>query len=781
MKHFFITVLLLSSCLLNGQEYQIQGSVKNQEGKPLEFVNIFLSQDTSIITGTLTDEEGKFILTAKEGAYTLKASHLYLDDHSEEVILNGNISTMTITLEEKSVELSEVLVTDFRNVTEAGIDKRVIHVSEDLKRINTSLSEILEMVSLVNMDMEGNPSIPGKQGVLVLVDGRPPRVKANDLATVLRLIPSDQILRIEIMTNPPAKYTKGNDAVINVITNRKLQKGQLFNGWANANDFGAVGLGGNYTIKRGKWGGSAWGGRWQWRSRNEYTDQRTNFNEDAFHNITESAEGKHYGYGFFGGIAPEYQFNEKNFISFNAGLYTWNNDNTRSDEVAIRNINGGLESSYTRESDEFYGGFGGYAGLEYFKYFDEKEKELTISIDANRGGNNSEGEETLFNEVGFYQLRESEEANWNIYGEVEFFDPIDSTSSLNYAMEFDHIFPYDEEVNYYSGPNSENTILGEDLSFLNTKEETNVESSISYAKKFKAFGINLDLGQQWLRYDLFFDQKMRVRNDYLFLIPKLSLNFTPLTGLDIGVSYKFAQEAPNIWSLNPNLRVSADRLTVWFGNPNLDSEKSHNVELSSGFYLGKFNIGLTGFYRTSNNAIVQFSQVNNEGTRERTYANNGNYTRTGLDLSISGSLQKWMKLDMSVSVFDSRMNQNQTFDQQIVGYNGNIQANFFLPKNWSLRASFQYNGPQLDIQGVNVSYTILRASIRKNLWNDKLNVSLSFDDITRSVVQGGDWSDPAFEVSSRSQFFRPYVNLRLNYRFGKLKEMPKSSKAGRQQ
>jgi hypothetical protein len=140
-----------------------------------------------------------------------------------------------------------------------------------------------------------------------------------------------------------------------------------------------------------------------------------------------------------------------------------------------------------------------------------------------------------------------------------------------------------------------------------------------------------------------------------------------------------------------------------------------------------------------------------------------------------------MKVDMSVSLFDSRMNQNQGLSQQIFGYNGNLQTNFFLPKQWSLRASFQYNGPRLDIQGVDVSYYILRASIRKNLWDNKLNASLNFDDIARSVLQGGDWSDPAFKVSSRSQRFRPYVSLRLNYRLGELKDMPKSRKAGKQQ
>jgi len=763
------------------QNVTIEGVALDPDKAPVEFLNVFVLQDTNIISGALTDKEGNFKFEIPHGNYTLKTSHLYFEDITKNLDVTTQSKRIELTLVEKSIELDQITVTEFKNVTEAGIDKRVIHVSDELKKMNTNLSEILEMVSLVNMDMEGNPSIPGKQGVTVLVDGRPPRVRANDLATVLRLIPTDQIVRIEIMTNPPAKYTKSNDAVINVITNRKPQKGKLFNGWGRINDFGALGLGGNFTWKNDRWGASIWGGRWGWKSRNENTEERINFNAIENYSIKAENKSSYNGNGFYFGMAPEYQWNEKNIISFNTGLFAWNNNNTSTGETIIFNNNQQLSQEILRKSKGNFRGIGGYIGMEYFKYFDEKEKELTISLEFSPDWDNDDSEDKLLSSPNFYQKFDGEDQSSSIDFETEFFDPIDSSSSLNYAVEISHTLPYDDYLNYYSGNSEDQLVKDEDLSYHNTIEETNMESSISYSKKFEQFGINLDLGQQWINYDFLFDQKHKVDRSFLFLVPKVSVNFQPLDGLEMGLSYKYSSEAPYRHAMNPNVRLSADRLSIWSGNPDLDPENSHNLEFNSGFYVGKFNIGTTAFWRYSNNAISQFAKVDEKGVKENTYANLGEYTRTGLDFTVSGNIKKWLKMDFNTSVFDSRINQTNGLSQKTIGYNGKIQASTFLPKQWSIRMSARYTGPELAIQGQREGNYIIRASIKKGFLKGKLNATLSFDDIFRTSIRDSEWVDPAFSIKNRNQRFRPYVGIRLNYRIGELKEMPKSSKAGKQQ
>lgn len=780
MKLYTTVILLLIGWCIHAQEIEWKGQVVDENDQPIAFANVIAIRDTQIIKADLTDDSGAFTLIIPSGRYTLKITYLGYDPYERITDLSSSVNEGKIKLKIATNELSEITVTDFRNVTEAGIDKKVIHVSEDLKKMNTNLSEILEMVSLVNMDMEGTPSIPGKQGVIVLVNGRPPQVRANDLATVLRLIPTDQILRIEIMTNPPAKYTKTNDAVINVITNRKPQRGRLFNGWGRVNDFGAVGAGGNYTWKKDQWGASIWGGRWAWKSRSEISVHRTNFLATENYKIEETLRTNHDGNGFYGGFAPEYQWDEKNIISFNAGMFAWNNFNDASSATTVKDNNEQLQRQFNRTSDGEFRGLGGYVGMEYFRYFDEKEKELTVDVELDFDRDRGDDLDEITGATQYYQNIINKDQSLSVEVELEFFDPIDSSSSLNYAVEYDQTFSYDEYSDFFSGTQKNKWEKEEGLSYHNTIAQSSQEASISYARKLKNFGINLDLGQTWIRYDFLFDQERRVNRDYFFLVPKASVNFQPLEGLEMGLSYKFSSEAPYRYVLNPNLRPSADGLTIWYGNPNLDPENSHNVELNSGFYLGKFNIGLTAFWRHSNNAISPFSRVNENGVREDSYENQGEYTRTGMDLSVSGSFKKWLKIDISGALFDSRIKQNEGLSQQTIGSNAKVQLSAFLPHQISVRMSARYSGPELNIQGQRFGQYIFRASLKKSFMDGRFNTTLSFDDIFRSAIRDTEWIDPAFTIFRTNQRFRPYVTLRANVRIGELKERPKSSKAGKQ-
>ena len=298
MSFFFFCFLTFS---LQAQDFEIKGTVQDENGSNLPFANVFFFQDTTMIQGRITDENGAFDVQLPQGNYQLKITFVGYEDYQQDISVTQNQSLSPIGLAPSSMQLNEVMVTEFRNEMSAGIDKKVIYVTDELKKFNTNLSEILEMVPIVNMDIDGNPTIPGKGEVIILVDGREPRMRANDLATVLKLIPSDRIVKIEIMTNPPAKYTKSNAAVINVVTNRQPQKGSVFNAHSSVDNLGAVGAGGNFTMKQNRFSLSAWTGRWAWRSESESEIERTNFSVEDLYRYQESANADYNGFGYYGG------------------------------------------------------------------------------------------------------------------------------------------------------------------------------------------------------------------------------------------------------------------------------------------------------------------------------------------------------------------------------------------------------------------------------------------------------------------------------------------------
>lgn len=765
--------------LSQAQSYQISGTVK-ADNDILPFANVIFSIDTNLVKGTLTDEQGQFSLDIPSGDYTLTVSYIGYDTYTREISVSANQNLDIIALAASSQQLDEVLVTDFQNEVNAGFDKKVIPITKELRRYNTNLSEILEMIPIVSMDFDGNPTIPGKSDVIVLVDGREPKIQANDLATVLRLIPSDQIIKIEIMTNPPAKYTKSNAAVINVVTNRQPQKGSIFNGWARFNDLGALGGGGNYTMKNGRFSLSTWAGRWMWRSTAENYFERTNFNSSSFYRLKEESENKYSGYGYFGGITPEFQFDEKNILSLYVGGYTWNNDNDLDRQVSLFDQAGNETDDYRRFENRINHGGGTYAGVEYFKLFDEKEKELNLELGFDVPFRDIAHTSEVIGDNPFFQEYTEYEIGWNLELEAEYFDPLDSTSSLNFDLEVQQELPFDVEAEYVAGISESETQRDDNLSYLNTLQQFREEFSVTYSKRFNSLGVNLDLGQEYLKYDFLFDQTHLVERDYFFLVPKVSMNYSFDKKGELALIYKYGARAPNRYHLNPNVQVSSDGLSESFGNPDLDPERSHEVELNYGFYIGKFNIGATSFWRYSNNASSNFIFVNSEGVQQSTYANNGQFSRLGGELSLSGSIKKFMKINLNASVFDSRILFDDDRSQNTLSYDFGANLTFFLPADFMVNLSGSYEGPELQIQGERSGYYSARGSIRKSFMKGKFNASLQFSDLFRSLETETTVVGSGFEALERHIRMPAYIGVGLNLRLGELKDLPKSSRAREQ-
>ncbi len=743
----------------------------------IEFANIYLKQDTFFVDGTFSDEKGEFILNAPTGNYQLHIDFIGFKSYSDTISLSRDIKMENVMLEVGGENLDELVISEFRNEVKAGIDKKVVYVSESLRKSNSNVSQLLEMVPLVNMDFDGNPSVPGKIGTVILVDGREPKIRANDLATVLRLIPSDQVVAIEIMTNPPAKYTKTNAAVINIVTNKRPQKGSLVNLWSRYNDLGAKTFSGNFTYKNGNFSSSLWAGRWEYRNKSNYNSSLTNINEEELYLIQRSSESDYRGHGVYAGWAPEFEVNNKFIVSPYLGYYEWNNDNNSEEESNIYSRENILTNSYDILDNSLYSGKGYYAGLELFKYFDEEEKELTFDVGVELFKFDNFSENTLNRSGETQRQREDNNSKNNSLDiDLEFFDPIDSTSSYSLDFEFEYEFPNEVVQDFFVGSMGTHLVKDEAMSYINEEGSMTQEFSVSYSKRFENTSLAFDLGQVYFKYDNIYDQTTVVDNDYLFLVPKISLNQKLTSTNEIGLSYKYGNEVPNAWFLNPNIRTSVDGLDIRYGNANLEPERSHEVELNYGFYLGKFNIGSTAFWRKNVNTISSFNIVNDDGIKINTYQNNGTLTNAGVQVSLSGSLSQLMRINVGGSFYDSRQNRDG-IELSTASYNINSRIDISAPWDLKLSLNGRYNGPELSIQGKSEGNGIINANIRKSFLNDRLNLTLRYTDILRSQEVVSDINAPNFSLNSVRKSLPAQFGAVVTYRMGNLKEKPRSTKS----
>ena len=383
----------------------------------------------------------------------------------------------------------------------------------------------------------------------------------------------------------------------------------------------------------------------------------------------------------------------------------------------------------------------------------------------------------IFGSEPFYRRVREYEIGWNLEFEMEYFEPLDSTSSLNMELEIEKELPFDVTLENWDGPNESELTLIEDLSYENTLEQLSQEFSLTYSKKFNALSVNLDLGQEYLQYNFQFDRSEPVERDFFFVVPRVTLAYNPKKGGEWGITYRYGATAPQRWAMNPNVIISADGLNERFGNTRLETERSHDIELNYGFYLGNFNIGATAFWRNSNNAIARFVQVTQEGVQQSTFANNGKFTRSGGEITLSGTYEKKLRVNFNASVFDSRIRQEQGNNLATLSYESGLNLTYFLPKDFTVNLSGSYSGPELLIQGEESGFYQIRGSLRKSFFGGKLNASLYFNDLFRSIRETTERTGAEFSFKEESIQRPAFVGLRLNVQLGELKDKPKSSRA----
>ncbi|MGB3235239.1 MAG: TonB-dependent receptor, partial [Ferruginibacter sp.] len=243
MKKQLLTVAmaLLGLCSFAQSGGKISGNIKDggqQAVIDAASVSLLLDSDSLLVKTSITDKEGNFSFeNVKEGNYLLMASSIgHTQVYSNSFSISASVpvfSAGTLQLLPYSKKLAEVVVSSKKNFVERKIDKTIINPDAMISNTGASAMEVLEKSPGVTVDKEGNISLKGKQGVMVMLDGKPSYMNAADLANYLRGLSSTVVDQIEIMTNPSAKYdAAGNSGIINIKTKKTRQVG--FNGNASA-------------------------------------------------------------------------------------------------------------------------------------------------------------------------------------------------------------------------------------------------------------------------------------------------------------------------------------------------------------------------------------------------------------------------------------------------------------------------------------------------------------------------------------------------------------------
>jgi len=242
---FFICLIASNVLTLNGQNRNsgtISGIIiDNQTKKPVEFATIVIQKktDDTVIDGTVTDSNGKFIFkTIANGEYYISYSFIgYIKKSSPPFILDAQHKIMNLGelfLESSVQELNNVEVSGEKSTFTNSIDRKTFNVGKDIMTTSGTASELMQHIPSLQVDIEGNVSLRGSGNVLILINGRPSSLMGANRAAVLQQMPANTIEKIEVITNPSAKYKPdGTSGIINIILKKNKDLG--FNGSVIAN------------------------------------------------------------------------------------------------------------------------------------------------------------------------------------------------------------------------------------------------------------------------------------------------------------------------------------------------------------------------------------------------------------------------------------------------------------------------------------------------------------------------------------------------------------------
>ncbi|KAA9345737.1 outer membrane beta-barrel family protein [Adhaeribacter soli] len=767
--------------------------------EPVSFATVALLTlpDSAAAGGVSADEQGNFIFPKLPyGKYILKISMVgYATKRIPNLQLSENKPALdlgTIQMLSNTKTLSGVEIVGQKNLVEYGLDKQVLNVAKDLSSVGGTASDALKNAPSVAVDIDGNVSVRGSSNITVLVDGKNTGQSAQ---TILSQTPASAIERIEVITNPSAKYdAEGMGGIINIILKKDGKKGLNGNAALNLGTYDNhnASLNLNYRYKKFNfftgYDGMQNSRRGIYELDRSTTYQASGSTTESTTYLEQRQKGRRQSQTHIPKLGFDYNFSEKESITLSAKLFgnSWNERETVNN--FLQNDTRPEDISYTRLGNTENGIDVIDYAFSYRRAFALKGQEVTASAVYT----------TINGHFDRFYHQFNTDANWNNVG---------GDSRENFLQEFnvkpffaqaDYVHPIGEKGKVETGAKRSQRVLntefrGEEFDYDKNEFVLNelTSNKFGYSEFVNAGYVNY--GNTWkkLSYQVGVRAEQteiivtdkgndkKYRNPYFNLFPSAFLSQEINENLKLQLNYSRRINRPNYEALNPFVNYS-DPLNIWYGNPFLKPEYIDSYE---GSYLKFWNSGsltATGFYRQVHNVIQQVRQVVNADVANNTYVNLNDGSSYGLEMSGSQALAKWFKLSGNASAFNYKVSGTPLgveANSSKFSWLGRLNANVTLPKNISAQVSVNYRSPQALAQGTRAAIYNTDFSIKKDVLNKKGSVTFRVSDIFNTLKWDTNIKGKGLVYDLHMKRQTRIATLGFAYRFGE-QEKRRRTEAG---
>lgn len=800
MRSFLSVFIILACFTLTAQnnenkEITVTGKITEEgSGYPLEYATvIFLDAQENIVTGGISDADGNYSIQVPEGIYTVKFEFIsYKSKNLANQNLRKNSTLPTISLAIDAAGLDEVVVRAETTEVQIRLDKKIYNIGKDLTSGGATVSDALNNVPSVTVDVEGAISLRGNENVRILINGKPSALAGFGSTDALRQLPAEAIDRVEVITSPSARYdAEGTAGILNIILKKENTLG--INGSLSTNFTHPLGsnVSTNINLRTDKFNiFNTTSLRYRDSPGSAYFENR--YKSDSIVNpfVIENRKSNRMNQGFNTHLGMEYFLTEKSSLTASAFFRLGDGDdvtinNTREFDRADNLDNARVRTETESDDDTSY-----QFSLNYVNNFDDEGHKLTADLQYEND------EET---EKAFIDERQVFPTEMRLPAE----DITTMETEKEYLAQFDYVRPIGENAQFEAGyrGNFEQTVTdyslleevgttgvfnrNDTLSNIFTYDE-NVNSIYSqYGDKFGKFSVllGLRLEHTQLKGEVAAETTTVINEDidynfdkkYTGLFPTVNITYELSEMENLTLGYNRRINRPRGWYINP-FPSRASETNVFQGNPDLDPAYSSAFDLGYLKRWDKLTLTSSVYYQHETGAFerVQRDTVTHGIPIIRTLPINlSTKQRYGFEAGMLYNPWDWLRLNGSFNYFKfvtEGFFNDTDYGSDNTSWFARFSSKINLPAKvqWQTNAFFRgpYNNSQTETEGI----FSMDMALSKDIMDDNATLGFNVNDLFNSQRRKSFTETDTY--TSRSDFqWRPrQFTVSFTYRFNQKKQ-----------
>lgn len=778
VRCLFVILLILTIGRIDLFSQQIstlvKGKVVDQRSQnPIEYATIILidNDSQSPVSGTTTLADGSFILRTDLSEFRIKVTFLGFEPivFDQIQVKNGTADLGVIKLLENSQTLDEVVVRAEKSTTEFKLDKRVFNVGQDISSTGASALEVLNNVPSVSVNIEGQISLRGSSGVQILINGKP-SILASDQGNALGTITADMLERIEVITNPSAKYeAEGTSGIINIVIKKEESKG--INGSATINtgipNNHSVGLSLNRRSEKFNLFSQIGVGHRTFPEDQEGVNRDKNGLTDVNHNGHHDKNETFYNLI----LGTDYHINDLNVLSL-TGHFAYEIETEFSD-VFYEQFGGVSTNSSSWDRDESTDATNPkwQYDLQYKKDFEDDEDHIFLmSAQGSFFGKDQTSEYSDITLTG--TPVDLEQQSHSIFKNAE------------YTFKTDYTKPFSEEWTLETGGQYVISEVGNDYTVRNYLDnqwvpDPNFSNQFDYhqnvlgvygtgAYEGSIWGVKLGLRLENTNLETHLTTTdQRNEQNYTNLFPSLHSSYKFTDGISLQAGYSSRIFRPRMWDLNPFSNIR-NNYNIRTGNPDLKPEYTDSYELTSIFIFSAVSMNIGVYHRYTTQVVERVSTFENNVNYSKP-VNVGTNQATGLEYNAKYSPWKWLTLngDFNYNYFNRQgVLEGRSFDFKSDRWTSQVMAKLGLAGDLDVELTTAYESGYQTVQSQISSQFYTDLGVRKKILKGRGVINLSVRDIFASRVFESETEELNFYLYSKRQRGR-FAIIGFSYGFGK--------------